>query len=61
MQNQTTVAVSKPRAVSTSKGFQLAAALLLGTIILFGVGFSGSSAMHNAAHDTRHAVAFPCH
>ncbi len=37
------------------------AAILLGTFILFGVGFAGASTIHNAAHDTRHAVAFPCH
>jgi len=36
-------------------------ALLLGTFLLMGVGFVGSSIMHNAAHDTRHALTFPCH
>jgi cobalt transporter subunit CbtB len=25
------------------------------------VGFSHISAVHNAAHDVRHANAFPCH
>jgi cobalt transporter subunit CbtB len=25
------------------------------------VGFSHLEAVHNAAHDTRHANAFPCH
>lgn len=34
---------------------------LLGLFILFGVGFAHSEAMHDAAHDTRHSVAFPCH
>jgi len=34
---------------------------LLGLFILFGVGFAHSEAIHNAAHDTRHSVAFPCH
>jgi cobalt transporter subunit CbtB len=32
-----------------------------GTAILFVVGFSHSTIAHNAAHDTRHALAFPCH
>ena len=36
-------------------------AALFGVFLLFGVGFSHSEALHNAAHDTRHAAAFPCH
>lgn len=40
---------------------QLAAAALFGALILFAVGFAPMSAAHNAAHDTRHTVAFPCH
>ncbi len=37
------------------------AALLLGTFVIFGVGFAGPGVIHNAAHDSRHAFAFPCH
>jgi cobalt transporter subunit CbtB len=29
--------------------------------VLFGVGFAGSAVLHNAAHDSRHSFAFPCH
>ncbi len=36
-------------------------AVLLGTFLLFGAGLSTASAVHNAAHDARHAFAFPCH
>jgi cobalt transporter subunit CbtB len=36
-------------------------AVAFGTAILFVVGFSHSTTAHNAAHDTRHALAFPCH
>jgi cobalt transporter subunit CbtB len=36
-------------------------ALLLGVFLVFGAGFAGSSTLHNAAHDSRHAFAFPCH
>lgn len=36
-------------------------AVLLGTFILFGVGFAGADILHNAAHDSRHTIAFPCH
>ncbi|OQK16540.1 hypothetical protein AU255_01140 [Methyloprofundus sedimenti] len=47
--------------VATTKNLQLIAAAALGLIILFGVGFAPMDIMHNAAHDTRHSVAFPCH
>ncbi len=36
-------------------------AALLGVFILFGVGLAAPTAIHNAAHDGRHAFAFPCH
>ena len=36
-------------------------AAFLGCVLIWGVGFSHISALHNAAHDTRHSMAFPCH
>lgn len=39
----------------------VAAALLLGLFLIYGVGFAHPSTIHNAAHDARHAFAFPCH
>ena len=36
-------------------------AIVLGVFILIGVGFAQPDALHNAAHDARHAFAFPCH
>jgi cobalt transporter subunit CbtB len=36
-------------------------AILLGVFVLFGVGFAGPATIHNAAHDSRHSFAFPCH
>ncbi len=36
-------------------------AIALGVFILLGVGFAQPDALHNSAHDTRHAFAFPCH
>lgn len=36
-------------------------AILLGTFILFGVGFAQPHLLHDAAHDSRHSFAFPCH
>ena len=40
---------------------QLGAALLLGLVMLYAVGFSEASVAHNAAHDVRHAAGRPCH
>ncbi len=36
-------------------------AAVLGIVIIFAVGFAPLPAVHNAAHDTRHSFAFPCH
>jgi cobalt transporter subunit CbtB len=33
----------------------------LGSFLVFGVGLAHDSRLHNAAHDTRHAIGFPCH
>lgn len=35
--------------------------IVAGVLLIFAVGFSHISVAHNAAHDTRHAAAFPCH
>jgi cobalt transporter subunit CbtB len=35
--------------------------VFLGSFLVFGVGLLQNAAMHNAAHDTRHAIGFPCH
>jgi cobalt transporter subunit CbtB len=44
-----------------SEGVQLSVLCLLGCLVLFGVGLLPMDALHNAAHDTRHSFAFPCH
>jgi len=36
-------------------------AILLGLGIVGFIGFSHIDVVHNAAHDTRHSFAFPCH
>lgn len=46
---------------SSSRIVAIALAALLGTLIVAGTGFAQSAAVHNAAHDTRHSLAFPCH
>lgn len=49
------------RAAYLSVLAQLGAALLLGLVMLYAVGFSEASVAHNAAHDVRHANGRPCH
>jgi len=34
---------------------------LLGVTVLFAASSARSDALHNAAHDVRHATGFPCH
>jgi cobalt transporter subunit CbtB len=49
-------AAALPRSVLYS-----AVAATLGLFMLWGVGFSANGALHETAHDTRHALGFPCH
>ena len=37
------------------------AAILLGVIFVGVAGFAPIDAIHDAAHNTRHAISFPCH
>lgn len=46
---------------SASRTMQLALAGLLGVFVIGFVGFSHMEALHNAGHDYRHSMAFPCH
>ena len=39
----------------------VAIAVALGFSILYVVGFAGAETIHNAAHDARHSMNFPCH
>jgi cobalt transporter subunit CbtB len=34
---------------------------LLGIFLIWGVGFAEADRLHDAAHDSRHSLAFPCH
>lgn len=36
-------------------------AVMLGVLFVGGAGFAGAEVLHNAAHDARHVLAFPCH
>jgi cobalt transporter subunit CbtB len=37
------------------------AAILLGALFVGVTGFAPLQAIHDAAHNTRHAISFPCH
>ncbi|WP_020406280.1 CbtB domain-containing protein [Hahella ganghwensis] len=59
-----TQSVSRAQSVSrpvSSTFLQTSSALIFGAVILYAVGFLPMDAAHNAAHDTRHSLAFPCH
>ena len=54
--------ISEPSvAVSARAALPAVVAIVLGGFVLLGVGFAGPSVIHNAAHDSRHSFAFPCH
>lgn len=36
-------------------------AMAFGLLLIAGVGLAHSDRLHNAAHDTRHSIGFPCH
>ena len=36
-------------------------AIVLGFFLVFAAGFAHPEAVHNAVHDARHSLAFPCH
>ena len=48
-------------ASSQSRLMQLALTAFLGIFVVGFVGFAHIEAVHNAAHDYRHSMAFPCH
>ena len=63
--NATSVSSSAAFPASTSATrsllLQLAAGAALGLVVLYGVAFSESPLVHNAAYDVRHVTVKPCH
>ena len=52
------------KTVSLAISRRIAAGLVcvfVGATLVFAVGLSQMPAAHNSAHDTRHAIGFPCH
>ncbi|CUA88999.1 CbtB-domain containing protein [Chelatococcus daeguensis] len=55
-------AVATARVASRAEAFKAALlAFVLGTGLVFVTGFAHPDTIHDAAHDTRHALSFPCH
>ena len=61
MQQSQTAQLPAASAVGSNVVAQAVLAMALGLFVVGVVGFSHISAVHNAAHDVRHANAFPCH
>jgi cobalt transporter subunit CbtB len=59
--NEQTVKTQDVVAASSRKVMPAVVALLFGAFLVIGVGFAHSDTIHNAAHDSRHSFAFPCH
>ncbi len=62
--NQQSLSSANPLALSAARAEVLKAAfvaLFLGLGLVYLVGFSHSDTAHDAAHDTRHSLSFPCH
>ena len=51
-----TISLTATRRIAA--GFAL---MFIGATLTFAVGLSNMAVAHNAAHDTRHAIGFPCH
>ena len=60
-------ASSNTAGISTASGSLVgvkatcAVVFVFGAALVFLVGFAHASVLHDAAHDTRHGLAFPCH
>jgi cobalt transporter subunit CbtB len=56
--------IANTTTIGARSEFSLATVLFVaafGAALLFSAGFAQPDAIHNVAHDTRHAAGFPCH
>lgn len=56
-----TTQVQTQAAVQATPMTAITLVFLAGVTLLFAAGFAQATVLHDAAHDTRHAMAFPCH
>ncbi len=61
MPTKTTLFTQQSPAIAASRVGPAVLAILFGAFLIMGTGFASSSTLHNASHDGRHALAFPCH
>lgn len=54
-------ALAHPTTATSSRALQLLSVMLLGGVMLYIAGFMPAPEVHNAAHDMRHSIGFPCH
>ncbi len=54
-------ALGRHAALATSSLPATLCAVVLGLILLYVAGFAQTEALHNGAHDARHAAGFACH
>ena len=54
-------ALNQTTAKSATNLISILFVAVLGGVILFAAGHAQSGALHDAAHDVRHATGFPCH
>lgn len=61
MSNPETAHRPQTAALAPARALPIVCAFLLGVVVIGGTGFVQMSAAHNAAHDHRHSIGFPCH
>lgn len=61
MYEENTTMQSNPAAAKLTAVLPAVLAMMFGIFLITGTGFAQSASLHNAAHDIRHANAFPCH
>ncbi len=60
VRHMTTKTLVRAESVDT-KLASIMAVLVFGAGLLFAAGYAQATVLHDAAHDQRHAMAFPCH
>jgi len=64
MKQRYSVAVARMEDLVIERQRTIAAAvfaIILGAFLIYGAGLAQPEILHNAAHDSRHSLAFPCH
>ncbi len=61
MMSNLNLAARTETAALQARALPIVSAFLLGVFVVAAAGFVSIPAVHNAAHDQRHAIGFPCH